>query len=753
MKPTAYPPLMVPGEIAELQILLEEAEKKLKEAQETLAAIHGGEVDALIVAGNDGEAIYSLQGVDYPYRVMIEAMHEGAITVGLDGSILYSNRRFAAMVNLPLEKVFGRFFGDFIGHADMDAISTLIATNEDKGKEITLHMADGTCLQVHLSASLLQLADEVDVTYMIIMDLTAQKKIENDLREAEQKYRGIFENSVEGMFQITPDGLYLSANPALARIYHYKSPSHLTKDIGYQKKSLYVDQGRHAEFLQLIRKCVVVRNFESRIRCRDGEIIWISENARCIFNETGTLTHFEGSVVDITDRKRYENQLEYQANYDALTGLANRHLLKDRLQQTLIAGGCDSHPVMVMFIDLDKFKFINSSLGHSVGDRLLQTIAHRLKSCLSAGETIARHGGDEFVLVIDHADEATISLILPRIIESISETVTLDGNEININCSIGLSLYPIDGSEADVLIRHADTAMHLAKEQGRNNYQFYTQELNLKISSRLAMESNLRHALKRGEFFLHYQPKVDLQTGHIIGAEALIRWKHGGTVISPAEFIPLAEEIGLIVPIGEWILRTACAQNKAWQQSQLPNISMSVNLSGRQFKEKNLANLVSHVLRDTGLDARFLDLELTESMVMQNVESTMATMRELKQMGVSLSIDDFGTGYSSLSYLRRFPIDVLKIDQSFVRDIADASDNATLASSIISLAHTLKLRVVAEGVETMAQLNHLRLHRCDEMQGYLFSRPVSAEEMGQMLKRSKTLAILQEEVADSHARK
>src|SRR6185437_1316299 len=390
-------PLSVAGEMAELQVLLEEAEEKLKEAQETLAAIHGGEVDALIVAGNHGEAIYSLLGADYPYRVMIEAMHEGAITVGSDGSILYSNRRFAAMVNLPLEKVFGRTLGDFIGQADRDAISTLVADNEGKGREITLHTGNGACLQVHLSANLLQIADEADVTYMIIMDLTAQKKIENELRGAEKKYRGIFENSIEGMFQITPDGLYLSANPALARIYRYKSPSQLIKDMEDWRKSLYVDPGRHDEFLQLIRKRVVVRNFESRIRCRDGEIIWISENARCIFDEAGTLTHFEGSVVDITDQKRYENQLKYQANYDALTNLANRHLLKDRLQQTLIAGGCDGHPVMVMFIDLDQFKFINSSLGHPVGDRLLQTIAQRLKSCLPGGETVARHGGDEFV--------------------------------------------------------------------------------------------------------------------------------------------------------------------------------------------------------------------------------------------------------------------------------------------------------------------------------------------------------------------
>ncbi|HEX6265278.1 MAG TPA: EAL domain-containing protein [Burkholderiales bacterium] len=443
------------------------------------------------------------------------------------------------------------------------------------------------------------------------------------------------------------------------------------------------------------------------------------------------------------ERKRYQVQLEHQANYDALTGLPNRNLLHDRLHQAVFMQR-EARAVAVVFIDLDHFKFVNDSLGHSMGDKLLKGMAERLCTVLREGDTVARLGGDEFVLILNHqANEEAIFRAMQRITAKIAEPIEIEGREMTLTCSAGISLYPQDGIDVDTLLKNADTAMYRAKEHGRSNFQFYTAEMNERVTERLAMESALRRAIERGEFLLHYQQRVDLETGAIVGAEALVRWLHPEWgLVRPARFIPLAEETGLIVPIGEMVLREACRQARAWLDEGLRPGVVSVNLSARQFRQEGLVRTVSRVLEETRLDPQHLELELTESMVMHNVESAVTTLQGLKSLGVALSVDDFGTGYSSLAYLRNLPIDKLKIDRSFVRDIGtgEEAQDGVLAQAIISLGHNLHLHVVAEGVETDAQVRFLKRHRCDEVQGFFYGEPVEPAAHAKLLAKAKAKA-------------
>ncbi|MHB9117424.1 MAG: EAL domain-containing protein [Burkholderiales bacterium] len=450
---------------------------------------------------------------------------------------------------------------------------------------------------------------------------------------------------------------------------------------------------------------------------------------------------FLAIINDITERKRYESQLEYQANYDTLTQLPNRNLFQDRLNQALAYAHRHGGGLAVLFIDLDNFKNINDSLGHDVGDTLLQRVAARIADCVRGEDTVSRLGGDEFVAILaDITAENDIAPVSRKILGAVAEPIIIDGHELFTTCSIGIALYPKDGKDTQALLKSADSALYRAKEQGRNNAQFYTTEMNIKAMERLQLEKNLRHALERNEFLLHYQPRVDLRSGEITGMEALVRWQHPELgLVPPANFIPLAEESGLIVPLGEWVLRTACAQNKTWQIAGLAPVCVAVNLSARQFRQQNLLTLVEQVLQQTGLDPSYLELEMTESLIMQNIEATIAILTQLKATGVKFSIDDFGTGYSSLAYLKRFPIDMLKIDQSFVRDITTDPDDAAIATTIISMAHDMGLKVIAEGVETNAQKSFLRLRHCDEMQGYFFSKPVPTDEFEILLREKRCL--------------
>ena len=526
------------------------------------------------------------------------------------------------------------------------------------------------------------------------------------------------------------------ANPAFRRITGF-DPAEV---IGQDCRLLQRDD-RDQDGLVAIRKALlsnrevsaVLRNYR-----KDGALFWNQLLIAPVPDLDGRITHHIGIINDVTELIRYQEQLEYQANYDSLTLLPNRNLLRDRLQQALVAAQRHESGVAVVFIDLDGFKNVNDSLGHSVGDRLLGVVAERLTRCTRTTDTVARHGGDEFVIVLtDAIDEKSLIGWMERARALISEPVWIDGTELYVGCSMGASVYPQDGNDAETLLKKADVAMYRAKDMGRNTFQFFQPEMNANVSARLNVERRLRRALRDGEFLLHYQPQVEIEGGRIVGMEALVRWHDPEAgLVSPSEFIPVAEESGLIGPLSDWVLREACRQNRAWQLAGLPPVRVSVNLSAKTFHQRDIAQLVTEVLEETRLDACWLEIELTESTLMRNAEEAVSMLNELHALGIGIAIDDFGTGYSSLSYLKRLPVDRLKIDRSFVADIGTNSDDETITAAIIALAHELQLQVIAEGVETSAQFTFLRERACDELQGYFFAPPLSGDGAAALLRAS-----------------
>jgi len=441
------------------------------------------------------------------------------------------------------------------------------------------------------------------------------------------------------------------------------------------------------------------------------------------------------------ERRRAEERLTYLAHHDVLTGLPNRALFLDRLGQALHDAHRTGRHVGVAFLDLDRFKHINDSLGHGTGDQLLKVVAARLAATVRRGDTVARHSGDEFTLIladVAHADDA--ARVAQKILDHLAKPFEAAGRELFVSASLGIALYPGDARDAETLLRNADLAMYRAKEVGRNNYQFYTAEMTARAIDNLSLENALRHALGRNELLLHYQPVVETGTGRVVSVEALARWRHPQRgLIPPDQFIPLAEETGLIAPIGAWTMRTACVQCCAWERSGCPALRMAVNLSARHFQEQDLAGAVLQMLHDTGLPPQRLDLEITESVLIQDADAAQAVLGALRDAGIRLTLDDFGTGYSSLSYLKRFPVDTIKIDRSFVCDIPADPDDAAIATAIIAMAHRLGIQVIAEGVETPEQYEFLRAEGCDFMQGYLFSPPEPAEELALLFKEQKLL--------------
>ncbi|GEM_PF-1556959 len=571
-----------------------------------------------------------------------------------------------------------------------------------------------------------------------ILDITERKQIEAEHKQIEMERRKLslaVEQSPSIAMITDTRGVIEYVNPKFTEITGYAPEDVIGKTPNILKSS----ETPPEVFKELWETITTGGEWrgEFRNRKKNGELYWEYASISSIKNSDGAITHFLAVKEDITKRKWSEETIIHMAYFDPLTDLPNRILFNDRLSQALRK----RQPIAIFLIGLDRFKIINDTLGHAIGDSMLQEVAKRLEGCAREGATVARMGGDEFMLLLPGAfavEEAP--KVAQEIIEVIKPPFIFNNQELHITASVGISLYPYDGEDAETLLKNADTALNRVKEQGKNNYQLYTPTMNSEAFGRMILENNMLKALEREEFIIHYQAQVDLRSGRIIGVEALVRWQHPDLgLIPPADFIPMAEENGLIVPIGEWVLRTACVQNKIWQEAGLPPLRVAVNLSARQFQQVQLSEIIEQTLNQTRLDSRYLELEITESIAMQNADFTIRTLREFRDMGVHVAIDDFGTGYSSLSYLRKFPIDSLKIDRSFIRDIIMHPNDAAIITAVIMLAHSLKVKVTAEGVETQEQLDFLKKQNCDKMQGYLFSRPVPAKEFEELIRQGKHL--------------
>ena len=604
---------------------------------------------------------------------------------------------------------------------------------------------DGTQIFVDVSAHTLDYQNR-KCELILVNDVTQKIQSEEALKRAEAKYRGIFEHAIEGIFQSTVDGRFLIANPMLAEIYGYVSPEDLITNLTDIEHQLYVDPQRRLELIKLLEEQEEVKLFESEVYRQDKSIIWTSENIHAVRDKAGNILYFEGTVEDITESKRAKAEIEHLAFHDSLTNLPNRVLFRDRLSTALVNAHdqlqiyLEHHsiaeiniipPILaVMFLDLDRFKLVNDTMGHAAGDRLLIEVAKRLSECMFDKTFLARMGGDEFMILVPELQSVeSIQQFAQMILQSFESPFFVEEMSLYIGTSIGISLYPNDGKDEETLMKNADTAMFRAKERGRNHYQLYNHAIGAKVKEYVAIEYGIRQALERSEFQVFYQPQINLVTGEVDCMEALARWLHPELGwVPPNQFIPAAEEHGLIVRLGEWVLRTACEQNREWQKQGLPPIRMAVNFSAKQFQVVDLCDRIMKILAETDLEPQYLEIEITESLVMQDQHITITMLKELKSLGMSVSIDDFGTGYSSLSYLRLLPVSKVKIDASFIRETPQNKDDAAITSAIIAMAHSLNLRVIAEGVERKEQLEFLRSLDCEAVQGYLFSRPVPAHE-------------------------
>ena len=684
-----------------------------------------------------------LRDSEQRFRNWIQQMPVGLFLTDMRGQCRYVNDRWCRLTGLTAEQASGSTWTQAVHPDDREPVLQAWRQAIESGAEFVIdhrfRSPSGRVSWLNTrSVPLLDRAGRISGYLGINADVAELKKTEETLRASEARFRGYFELPLIGIALTGPDKRWWEVNDRLCEMLGYRRSQllRMTWAEMTHPDDLVTEVAR---FERAVNRRIDSYSLDKRFIRQDGTVLYASVSTRCVRRPNGVVDYFVSVVQDITERKQAEEQIQQLSQYDPLTSLPNRELLTDRLQQAVLRAGRDHTQVGVMLVDLDHFKRINDTLGHPIGDQLLREAAARLQECARSCDTVSRQGGDEFAVLLpdlDAVDET--ARIAQRILDAIGQPFLIDDHELHVACSVGVSVYPRDGRSAEMLLKNADIAMYRAKDMGRNSYQYYQSGATMIAHERLILETSLRHAVDRQELELYYQPKWDFHTSAITGAEALVRWNHPELgLLPPARFISIAEDSGLVLILGEWVLRTAVQEVGRLHNIGFSGLRIAVNLSARQFRQVELADLVHEVLAVSSFDASCLELELTEGILMHHTEENLATLKAFKTMGVRIAIDDFGTGYSSLSYLQRFPVDVLKIDRSFVKDLPDSPGSVAIVNAVVTLAHGLGLEVVAEGVETIEQKDFLGARGCDEGQGYLFGRPMPLAEFRKILAQDR----------------
>jgi diguanylate cyclase (GGDEF)-like protein/PAS domain S-box-containing protein len=664
--------------------------------------------------------------------LVLQGVNDGYWDIDYETNDYYFSRRFAEMFGYSVQDLahlseawIALVHPDDMAEVDRALKAHLAGKSPQYASEHRMLHRNGNVIWVQARGTVVRRAKDGTALRMTgtHRDITGRKREENQLR----LWATVFENTQEGIFITDSEARIVSANAAFSAITGYT----LEEMVGRNPNMFSSGEQSRAFYQNMWASINDTGSWQGEIRDRrkNGEVFPMYTSITATRDARGELQNYIAICVDISERKATEARIRFLAHHDVLTGLPNRELLEDRIGQALAHAQRTETRIGVLFVDIDRFKNVNDSLGHHMGDELLKIAARRLRACVRLDDTVSRQGGDEFILLITELDDASdAGQVAQKVLDVVSQPFTLDGNEVHVTASVGIAIYPEDGADSETLIRNADAAMYFAKERGRNNFQFFVRELNLRALRRISMESALKAAIDHGDFILHYQPQVDIWKNDLVGIEALLRWKWGERLVRPDEFIPVAEESGLILPIGDWVLEEACRQQRQWLREGLPPVTIAVNISAAQFHRKELLRELERIVSGSCASPKLLEMELTESMIMEDAEASIRILQALKEMGITLAIDDFGTGYSSLSYLRRFRIDRLKVDQSFVRDMEKDPIDRAITEAIISLGKSLGLRTIAEGVEKQGEIDLLRESQCDELQGYFFAPPLAADE-------------------------